>query len=119
MSIREIHRLIHPHAVIPVKFGGTKAAPTVLDAVLGFFFLFVASTAIMTLLLNATGLDLTTSFSAVAACITNLGPGLGEVGNSYTSLNNTAKLVLTFAMLAGRLEIYTLLVLLTAAFWRD
>ena len=118
-SVREIRRLIHPHAVLPVKFGGQTAAPSVLEAVMGFFFLFIASTVLMTLVLRATGLDLLTSFSAVAACITNLGPGLGDVGQSYTSLNDPAKLILSFAMLAGRLEIYTLLVLLTPAFWRD
>jgi trk system potassium uptake protein TrkH len=118
-SVREIRRLIHPHAVLPVKFGGRTAAPSVLEAVMGFFFLFIASTVLMTLALRATGLDLVTSFSAVAACITNLGPGLGEVGQSYTTLNDAAKLLLSFAMLAGRLEIYTLLVLLTPAFWRD
>jgi trk system potassium uptake protein TrkH len=118
-SVREIRRLIHPHAVLPVKFGGRTAAPTVLEAVMGFFFLFTASTLLMTLALRATGLDLVTSFSAVAACITNLGPGLGEVGQSYTTLNDPAKVLLSFAMLAGRLEIYTLLVLLTPAFWRD
>ena len=118
-SVREIRRLIHPHAVLPVKFGGRTAAPTVLEAVMGFFFLFTASTLLMTLALRATGLDLVTSFSAVAACITNLGPGLGEVGQSYSTLNDPAKVLLSFAMLAGRLEIYTLLVLLTPAFWRD
>jgi len=118
-SIREIQRLIHPHAVLPVKFGGRTAAPNVLEAVMGFFFLFIASTVLMTLLLRATGLDLVTAFSAVAACITNLGPGLGEVGQSYAALNNPAKVILAFAMLAGRLEIYTLLVLLTPAFWRN
>lgn len=118
-SIREIHRLIHPHAVLPVKFGGQKASESVIDAVMAFFFLFMATTALMTLLLYATGLDLITAFSAVAACITNLGPGLGEVGKSYSELSNTAKLLLAVTMLAGRLEIYTLLVLLTPAFWRD
>ena len=112
-SVREIHRLIHPHAVLPVKFGGQKASEHVIDAVMGFFFLFVATTALMTLMLYATGLDMVTAFSAVAACITNLGPGLGEVGKSYTALSDTAKLLLAVAMLAGRLEIYTLLVLLT------
>ncbi|KAA9131329.1 potassium transporter [Marinihelvus fidelis] len=118
-ATREIHRLIHPHAVLPVKFGGYRAAESVLDAVTGFFFLFAASTALMTLLLVATGLDLLTAFTAVTACITNLGPGLGDVAYSYASLGDVAKLILSFAMLAGRLEIYTLLVLLTPAFWRD
>lgn len=118
-SVREIHRLIHPHAVLPVKFGGQKASETVIDAVMGFFFLFTLTAVLMTLALYSTGLDLVTSFSAVAACITNLGPGLGAVGQSYTELSNIAKLLLAITMLAGRLEIYTLLVLLTPAFWRD
>jgi trk system potassium uptake protein TrkH len=116
---REVRRLIHPHAQVPVKFGGSKAQPAVLDAVMGFFFLYMASTALMTVLLAGTGLDLVTAFSAVAACITNLGPGLGEVSSSYASLGDFAKMVLSFAMLAGRLELFTLLVLLTPAFWRD
>ena len=73
----------------------------------------------MTIMLSATGIDPVTAYSAVAACITNLGPGLGEVGVTYAGLNDLAKLILSFAMLAGRLEIYTLLVLLTPAFWRD
>jgi trk system potassium uptake protein TrkH len=118
-SIREIHRLIHPSAVIPVKIGGQKTSATVMDAVWGFFFLYIASFAVITVVLNATGTDSVTAFSAAAACITNLGPGLSEVGENYASLNNAAKLVLSLAMLMGRLEIYTLLVLFTPMFWRD
>ncbi len=118
-SVREISRLIHPHAILPVKFGGRTAAPNVLDAVMGFFFLFITSAVLLTLALHATGVDLVTSFSAVSACITNLGPGLGDVGRSYATLNDVAKVLLSIAMLAGRLEIYTLLVLFTPAFWRD
>jgi trk system potassium uptake protein TrkH len=66
----------------------------------------------------ATGLDQITAFSAVAACINNLGPGLGVVSDHYGNINNTAKWLLCFAMLLGRLEIFTLLVLFTPAFWR-
>jgi len=116
---REIRRLIHPKAIIPVKYGGQAASGTVMDAVWGFFFLYIASFAIMTVLLTATGIDPVTAYSAVAACITNLGPGLGEVSSNYAGLNDFAKLVLCFAMLLGRLEIYTLLVLMAPAFWRD
>jgi trk system potassium uptake protein TrkH len=72
----------------------------------------------MYLALASTGLDLMTSFSAVAASINNLGPGLGDVGANYANLNEPAKWILCFAMLLGRLEIFTLLVLLTPAFWR-
>jgi len=119
LSVREIRRLVHPHAIVNVKYGGHNAAPQVLDAVLGFFFLFMGSTATLSVLVNATGPDILTSFSAVAACITNLGPGLGDVGFSYAALTPWAKSFLIFAMLAGRLEIYTVLVLLTPVFWRD
>jgi trk system potassium uptake protein TrkH len=117
-SVREIQRLVHPRAILPVMVGGQAASSTVMDAVWGFFFLYIASFAVMTVLLTATGLDEITAYSAVAACITNLGPALGEAGMNYASLNDTAKVILSFAMLLGRLEIYTLLVLLTPAFWR-
>jgi len=118
-SIREVQRLIHPHAIIPVKIGGQKTSDTIISAVWGFFFLYIASFAIMTILLTATGLDAETAYSTVGACITNLGPALGLAGPNYAELNDVAKVILSFAMLLGRLEIYTLLVLLTPAFWRD
>jgi trk system potassium uptake protein TrkH len=118
-SVREIRRLIHPHSVVHVKIGGQKTSDRVVDAVWGFFFLYIATFTLVVILLNATGIDSVTAFSAAAASITNLGPGLSEVGANYAGLTNSAKLVLSFAMLAGRLEIYTLLVLLTPAFWRD
>lgn len=118
-SAREIKRLIHPRAIIPVKIGGQTTSATVMDAVWGFFFLYISTFAVMTIALNATGIDSVTAFSAAAACITNLGPGLADVGSNYASLNSEAKLILSFAMLAGRLEIYTLLVLFAPAFWRD
>ena len=118
-AIREIRRLIHPHAVIPVKIGGRKTSATVMDAVWGFFFLYVASFVMITISLNGVGVDPVTAYAAAAACITNLGPGLGDVSANYASLNSTAKVILSFAMLMGRLEIFTLLVLFTPAFWRD
>jgi trk system potassium uptake protein TrkH len=117
-SVREILRLVHPHAIIPVKIGGQRTSDTVISAIWGFFFLYIANFAVMTILLTATGLDEETAYSTVAACITNLGPALGLAGPNYASLSDTAKLILSAAMLLGRLEIYTLLVLLTPAFWR-
>ena len=104
-AIREIRRLIHPHAVIPVKIGGRKTSATVMDAVWGFFFLYVASFVMITIALNGVGVDPVTAYAAAAACITNLGPGLGDVSANYASLNSTAKVILSFAMLMGRLEI--------------
>jgi trk system potassium uptake protein len=111
-------RLIHPNAQIPVRIGGKTVNHRVVDAVWGFFSLYVASFILMYLMLAATGLDLVTAFSAVAACINNLGPGLATVGPHYADLNDTAKWILCFAMLLGRLEIFTLLVLLSPAFWQ-
>ncbi|MCB1866559.1 MAG: TrkH family potassium uptake protein [Chromatiales bacterium] len=115
---REITRLIHPNAQVPVRLGGVTISQRTVDAVWGFFALYVASFSVMYLLLALTGLDLMTSFSAVAACLNNLGPGLGLVGSNYQVLPDAAKWVLCFAMLLGRLEIFTLLVLFTPAFWR-
>lgn len=117
-SVREILRLVHPHAIIPVKIAGQRTSDTVISAIWGFFFLYIANFAVMTILLTATGLDEETAYSTVGACITNLGPALGLAGPNYASLSDTAKLILCVAMLMGRLEIYTLLVLLTPAFWR-
>lgn len=117
-AIREIQRLIHPNAVIPVKIGGVKTSATVMDAVWGFFFLYVASFVMITIALNGVGVDPLTAYAAAAACITNLGPGLGDVSANYASLNTIAKLILSFAMLMGRLEIFTLLVLFSPSFWR-
>ncbi|MES9834765.1 MAG: TrkH family potassium uptake protein [Candidatus Thiodiazotropha sp. DIVDIV] len=117
-GLREINRLIHPNAEIPIRVGGKTIPWRVVDAVWGFFALYVASFGVMYLALASTGLDLMTSFSAVGASINNLGPGLGDVGAHYASLNDPAKWILCFAMMLGRLEIFTLLVLLTPAFWR-
>lgn len=117
-AIREVQRLIHPQAVIPVKIGGRKTSATVMDAVWGFFFLYVASFVMITIALNGVGVEPVTAYAAAAACITNLGPGLGDVSSNYASLNATAKMILSFAMLMGRLEIFTLLVIFSPSFWR-
>ncbi|MET0082357.1 MAG: TrkH family potassium uptake protein [Sedimenticola sp.] len=117
-GLREITRLIHPSAQIPIRVGEKTISRRVVEAVWGFFALYVASFTFMYLGLAMTGLDLMTSFSAVAASINNLGPGLADVGANYASINDPAKWVLCFAMLLGRLEIFTLLVLLTPAYWR-
>jgi trk system potassium uptake protein TrkH len=117
-GVREINRLIHPNAQIPVRIGDKTVPSRVVEAVWGFFALYVGSFTVLYLLLAATGLDLMTAFSAVAASINNLGPGLSGVGLHYADLPDIAKWLLCFAMLLGRLEIFTLLVLLTPAFWR-
>ena len=116
---REIARLIHPSARIPVRVGRRVVPGRVVEAVWGFFALYVASFTLMYLALAFTGLDLMTAFSAVAACINNLGPGLARVGANYAELSDTAKWILCFAMLLGRLEVFPLLVILSPGYWRS
>ncbi len=116
---REIMRLIHPNAQIPVKVGNAVMPYRVVDAVWGFFATYVATFTLMLLALMASGLDQITAFSAVAACMNNLGPGLGAVASHYGDLSATAKGILAFAMVLGRLEVFTFLVILSPAFWRS
>lgn len=117
-GMREIHQLLHPNALMPVKLNGKPISEKIMTAVWGFFSLYVFIVVILTLVLLAMGLDGLTAFSAVTATITNLGPGLGEVASNFSALSDPVKWVLTFTMLLGRLELFTLLVLFTAAFWR-
>jgi trk system potassium uptake protein TrkH len=115
---REMMRLIHPNAQVVVKIGKHPVNDSVIDAVWGFFAAYVASFVIMMLLLMVAGNDQITAFSAVAATINNLGPGLGDVSGNYAGLDSFSKWVLCFSMLLGRLEIFTLLVMFLPAFWR-
>jgi len=118
-GLRELMRLVHPNAKIAVKIGRKPLNDRVIDAVWGFFSTYVAVYVIMLLALMAAGHDQVTAFSAVAASLNNLGPGLGEVGTNYAGINDFSKWLLCVAMLLGRLEIFTLLVLISPAFWRN
>jgi len=117
-GFRELTRLVHPSAQIPVKIGNKVMSDRIVNSVWGFFSAYVALFVIIMVILMATGLDQVTAFSAVAACMNNMGPGLGDVAAHYGDVSDIAKWVLCFAMLLGRLEIFTLLVLLTPTFWR-
>lgn len=117
-GVREINRLIHPNAVIPIKVGKITVPDRVIEAVWGFFAMYVVMYILMFLLLLMTGLELETAFSAVGASITNLGPGMGDVAANYSIVSDPGKWVLTFAMVLGRLEVFTLLVLFSPMFWR-
>lgn len=117
-GIREVQRLIHPRAVIPIKLGRNAISDRVIESVWGFFAVYVMVSMAMLLALLATGLDIITAFSAVGACINNLGPGLANVATTYGDIPATAKWILCLAMLLGRLEIFTLLVLFTPMFWK-
>ena len=115
----EIKRLIHPNAVIPIKVNDQPVSDRVMEAVWGFFSVYILVFSLIFVALLATGLDLLAAFSAVAACINNLGPGLGQVALHYGDINQVSKWILCFAMLIGRLEIFTLLVLFSPTFWRN
>jgi len=115
---REMMRLIHPNAQIVVKIGKVPVSDSIIDAVWGFFAAYVAVFVFLMLLLMASGLDQVTSFSAIAATMNNLGPGLGDVGANYAGMSDFVKWTLCISMLMGRLEVFTLLVLFTPAFWR-
>ncbi|MCZ6803353.1 MAG: TrkH family potassium uptake protein [Proteobacteria bacterium] len=117
-GVREIKRLIHPSAIFIIKVGNKPIPERVIEAVWGFFAAYIAIFIFLLLALLATDLDQVTAFSALAACMNNLGPGLGKVSQNYSDINDVAKWILCFAMLLGRLEIFTLLVLFTPTFWR-
>jgi trk system potassium uptake protein TrkH len=116
---REIRRLIYPSAIIPIKIGNKSLSDRIVEGVGGFMAVYVVCFITMYLLLLATGLDMITSFSAVTACLNNLGTGLGQVSANYESINAASKWVLCLAMLLGRLEIFPFLVLMSPAFWRQ
>jgi trk system potassium uptake protein TrkH len=117
---RELYRMIHPHAVKPIKLAGRRVSPGVMEGVWGFFFLYFFLFALSSLIMSLLGLDLIAAISSVAACIGNVGPGLGAVGpaENYAQLPSLGKWVLSFCMLLGRLEIYTVLVLFVPEFWK-
>ncbi len=117
-GMREISRLVHPSAEIPVKLGAKAVQARVVESVWGFFSVYVIVFAFMMMLLLASGLDQVTAFSAVAAVLNNLGPGLGDVAAGFMTVPTLGKWVAILAMVMGRLEIFTLLVLITPVFWR-
>ncbi len=117
-GMREIKKLVHPSAIFTIKLGDKPVEETVINAVWGFFAVYTVVFAFLMLLLMASGLDQVTAFSAMVACMNNLGPGLGDVSANYSGINTFSKWVLCVAMLLGRLEIFTLLVLLSPTFWR-
>jgi len=117
---REFVKLLHPNAVNPAKLKGHVIENKVIFSVLAFLFIYIASIVSMTLLLLASGLDALTAFSAVVACINNMGPGLNQVGpaTTFAVLTDFQTWICTFAMLLGRLELFTLLIVFTPVFWR-
>ncbi|MFQ6608887.1 MAG: TrkH family potassium uptake protein [Fidelibacterota bacterium] len=119
-SLSEAKRLLHPRAVIPVRVGRRLISDDVIRNTLSFFLFFVAAFVLTSISLTALGIDLVTAIGATAASIGNIGPGLGEVGplDHYGHLPGLAKWLLSFCMLLGRLEVFTVIVLFSRAFWK-
>ncbi|MEQ5803655.1 TrkH family potassium uptake protein [Halomonas sp. H10-9-1] len=117
-GMREVMRLIHPSAVITVKIGRVSVPEGITQAVWGFFSVYVMLFFLMLVGVMATGVDQVTAWSTVGSALNNLGPALGEASAHYGDLPSLAKWILVLAMLLGRLEIFTVLVLFTPAFWR-
>ncbi len=117
---RELIKLIHPSAEVHTKLGHQAVPNKIIYAILAFLFIYVASIVVLSFTLSASGLDIFTSFTAVVAMVNNTGPGLGQVGpaSTYAVLSDFQTWVCSFAMLLGRLEFFTLLVVLTPVFWR-
>jgi trk system potassium uptake protein len=119
-ALREIMSIIHPRAYLPLKLAGQRIENQIIFAVLAFMLIWGGSVILMTMLLTASGLDIISAFSAVIVCLCNTGPGLNQVGPgaTYASLNDFQTWVCTIAMLIGRLELFTLFIVVTPAFWR-
>ncbi len=117
-GVREVMRLIHPAAEIPVRLGTAVVPQRIVDAVWGFFAVYVSLFAVLMLILVSTGVDQVTAFAALATSLNNVGPALGEVAATFTAFKPVDKWVCVLAMLLGRLEIFTLFVLISPAFWR-
>lgn len=117
---RELFLLIHPHAVTQVKIGGSSVSDDVMRSVIGFLALYMGLFGFAMLLLAGTGVDLITSFGGIAACLGNIGPGLGMVGpaDNYAQIPYLGKWLMIWCMLLGRLEIFTVIILLVPEFWR-
>ncbi len=119
-AARELKQLVHPSAVIPIRIGGDVVPDRIIYSVLAFIFLYFMTVAAVTFSLLLTGLDIVSSLAAAVASLNNLGPALGEVGPSttYQSLTDVQTWICTTAMILGRLEIFSVLVLFTPVFWR-
>ena len=117
---KQLFSLIHPHAVSHVKIGGKVVSDDVMQSILGFLALYIGLFTLSSVILAGMGVDFTTSFAAVAACIGNIGPGFGMVGpvDNFAQIPHLGKWLLVWCMLLGRLEIFTIIILVVPEFWR-
>lgn len=115
---REMKKLVHPRGIFQIKLGKQKLDSRILRGISGFFAIYILTFVILMLLLIATGIDEVTAFSAIATSMNNLGPGLGQVAYTFSSISDFGKLISVAAMLLGRLEVLSVMVLLHPAFWK-
>ncbi len=117
---KSLNQFIHPHGVFPIKLGRQVISPDVMNSVLSFFLLFIFLVVIGTLIMALLGMDIISAFASVAACIGNIGPGLGNIGpmDNYNHIPTFGKCFLVFLMFVGRLEVYTIILLLLPKFWQ-
>lgn len=117
---REMTRILHPRALVPVKLSGHPVENNIIFAVLAFMLIYGGTIILSTMLLAGTGLEIVSAFSAAIACINNMGPGMNEVGpaTTFAALTDFQTWVCTATLLLGRLELFTLLVIFTPSFWR-
>ena len=115
---KELLKILHPTAEIPIRINQSPINDDLSGTLYNFFIFYIISYLLLSLLVLLSGHDVATSFSTVASCINNLGPALGEAANNYSNLNLFSKYILTFAMILGRLEIFTLLIVMTPYFWK-
>jgi len=116
-AVRQIRLLVHAKMMSPLKVGNRVVQPSIISAVRGFISAYIVVFVSLLMVLIGNGVDMVTAYGAIASCMNNLGPGLGEVGTTFTALDDFSTWVCTFAMLLGRLEIFTLLVIFTPMFW--
>ncbi len=115
----QFKKLLHPHAVIPIRMGHRSVPPEAISDILGYVVLYFSILVVSSILMSLMGLDLVTSVSTVISSLSNIGPGVGTIGptENFAHIPGVGKWLLSFLMLVGRLEIYTVLVIFTRNFW--
>ncbi len=116
----ELKRLVHPRAIIPVRINNKAIAPDIISNVQAFFILYILIFVMSSIILSLAGLDFLTAIGASATCLGNVGPGIGTVGPvaNFSHLPDLVKIILSFLMLVGRLELFTVLVIFSPSFWK-
>ena len=120
-SLFQVRQCLSPHALSNVHINEKRVQPSILEKVLSFFFLYMLIYVLISMMMSlCSGIDIETAFTSSIACLGNIGPGLGGVGPSenFSWLPDSAKWILSFSMLIGRLEIYTVIVLFLPHFWK-